>query len=151
MFKLLTYNIRKEKYAGSLRASGASNRWNKEGEYVIYSGSSRALSVLELVVHRAGINPDQSYKLLTIEIDAKQEDIEDVKNLPENWHFISNYSQLQEMGSTWYKSCRKLLLKVPSAVIQREYNYIINTQHPKFNTYVRVKETEDFEWDKRLL
>lgn len=151
MFKLLTYNIRKEKYAGSLRASGVSNRWNKEGEYVIYSGGSRALSVLELVVHRAGINPDQSYKLLTIEIDAKEEDIEEVKNLPENWHFISNYSRLQEIGSAWYKSYQKLLLKVPSAIIQREYNYIINTQHPKFNTHVRIKETEDFEWDKRLL
>lgn len=151
MSKLQVYNIRKEKYAVSLRASGTSNRWNKEGEYVIYSGSSRALSVLELVVHRAGINPDHSYKLLVIELDITEEDIEEIKNLPETWYSLNAYPELQEMGSKWYKLCQKLVLKVPSAIIPQEFNFIINTRHPEFESKVKIKETESFDWDKRLL
>ena len=59
---MLVYNIRKAKYAQSLQASGVANRWNKNDEFVIYTASSRALSTLELVVHRNYINIDNSYK-----------------------------------------------------------------------------------------
>ena len=151
MSKLLVYNLRKEKYANALIASGMANRWNKEREYVIYTGSSRALSVLELVVHRASISLESSYKLLVIEINATENDIQTVELLPENWHSLDYYTTLQSIGSEWYQSQKKLLLKVPSAIISKEYNYIINTSHPDFLTKVRILEKEDFNWDKRLL
>ncbi|WP_313255113.1 hypothetical protein [Empedobacter sp.] len=66
---MLVFNIRKARYSKSLQASGVANRWNKNDEFVIYTGSSRALSTLELVVHRSSISIDNSYKLLVIEID----------------------------------------------------------------------------------
>ncbi|SFQ42232.1 hypothetical protein SAMN04515674_11833 [Pseudarcicella hirudinis] len=48
---MLVYNIRKSKYADSLKASGVANRWNKDDEFVIYAGASISLSTLELVAH----------------------------------------------------------------------------------------------------
>lgn len=83
---MFVYNIRKAKYAKSLQASGVANRWNKNDEFVIYTGSSRALSTLELVVHRSAIRIDNSYKLLVIEIDCKEDEVFEVKKnkLPKN-------------------------------------------------------------------
>lgn len=45
------FRISREKYSHALRASGAENRWNKQDEFVLYTGSSCSLSTLELVVH----------------------------------------------------------------------------------------------------
>lgn len=146
------FKICKEKYSKSLNASGASNRWNKKDEYVIYTGSTRALSTLELVVHRSGINLANPYKLMTIEINDKAliKTI-DIKTLPANWRTIEAYVDLQEIGSLWYNSLESLVLEVPSAIIAQEHNYIINTKHPDFVKYIRLSSVDDFSWDKRLM
>ncbi|MBO9619019.1 MAG: RES family NAD+ phosphorylase [Niabella sp.] len=150
---MLVYNIRKAKYAKSLKASGVANRWNKQDEFIIYSGSSRALSALELVVHRSGIQLYESYKVLIIEINARAADIKEIKpgDLPVNWQSIAAYTHLQKIGSDWYNEKKKLLLKVPSAIIPMEHNFLINTRHPKFETHVKIKDAEVFHWDDRLL
>jgi len=146
------FKICKEKYARSLTASGAANRWNKKDEFVIYTGSSRALSTLETVVHRSGINFSSPYKLLTISITDKTQIKEiDIKDLPGNWKTIEAYVELQEIGSNWYNSLESLILKVPSAIISQEHNYIINKKHPQFTKSIVLKSSEDFVWDKRLL
>lgn len=146
------FKICKEKYSTILNASGASNRWNKKDEFVIYTGSSRSLSTLETVVHRAGINILNSYKLLKIFIDDSTliKEIY-IKDLLENWMSIEAYIELQEIGSEWYNSKETLVLKVPSAIIKEEHNYIINTKHPLFSTNLKLETVEDFVWDKRLM
>ncbi|MCA4777440.1 RES family NAD+ phosphorylase [Empedobacter stercoris] len=150
---MLVYNIRKAKYAKSLQASGVANRWNKNDEFVIYSGSTRALSTLELVVHRSSITIDNSYKLLVIKIDCTEDEIYNVKDskLPKNWQSVESYPKLQEIGSAWYQDFKYLVMKVPSSIIPKEYNYLINTKHPDFSSKVKIKEIEDYNWDDRLL
>lgn len=150
---MFVYNIRKAKYAKSLQASGVANRWNKNDEFVIYTGSSRALSTLELVVHRSAIRIDNSYKLLVIEIDCKEDEVFEVKKnkLPKNWQSIEAYPRLQEIGSDWYQELKYLVMKVPSSIIPKEFNYLINTKHLDFTTKVKIKEVEVYQWDDRLL
>jgi RES domain-containing protein len=146
------FKICREKYSHSLNASGASNRWNKKDEFVIYTGSSRSLSTLEMVAHRSYINFSSQYKLLIISI--KDESLIkgiDINDLPENWKSIEAYVELQEIGSKWYHSNESLVLRVPSAIIPQEYNYIINTRHPMFASHVILKDVVDFAWDNRLL
>jgi len=146
------YKICREKYAQSLKASGAANRWNKKDQLVICTSGSRSLSTLETVAHRSAINLSSPYKLLTITI----KDLTLIKeinpeNLPDNWKSIDAYVELQEIGSRWYNSMESLVLKVPSALISQEFNYIINTNHPSFSTNIVLKDIEDFVWDIRLL
>ena len=150
---MFVYNIRKAKYADSLRASGVANRWNKNDEFVIYTGGSRALSTLELVVHRSSISIDNSYKLLVIELNCKESEILEVNEnlLPKNWQSVEAYPKLQEIGSDWYQNFEYLVMRVPSAIIPKEYNYLLNTRHPDFNKKVKIKELENYEWDNRLL
>ena len=145
------FKICREKYSHSLNASGASNRWNKKDEFVIYAGRSRSLSTLEMVAHRSYINISNQYKLLInlITDESLIKEIE-IKDLPENWKSIEAYVELQEIGSQWYRSNESLVLKVPSSIIPQEHNYIINTKHPSFTTHIILKDVDDFVWDNRL-
>ena len=147
------YRIARDKYADKLSASGASGRWNVEQQYVIYTGWSRSLAALELTVHRSGIHPDFSYRMMVLSLsDARrlyttlEED-----DLPKGWRNEKMYPALQQLGSEWYAGGRSLVLKVPSAIIPQEYNYIIHTRHPDFTSKnVMLLRLEDFFWDGRL-
>lgn len=149
---MVVYNIRKEKYAYQLLASGIANRWNKEEEFVIYAGGSISLSVLELLAHRSSIRIGEGYRLLSIQIDLDNDDMMEVhiQDLPNDWKSIKSYPFLQEIGSDWYRNQKRLVLKVPSALLPWEHNYMINTGHPLFKEKVSLLSVEVFDWDVRL-
>lgn len=146
------FRISKELYSYSLSSSGSANRWNLKGQKVIYTGSSRSLSTLELVVHRNAIEPEEPYKVMVIHIPDNDNLFRQVKiaDLPVNWKSMAAYSVLQQIGSNWYKQQDSLVLKIPSAVIPQEYNYLINTIHPDFEDNIRLLLTENYFWDDRL-
>lgn len=147
------FRISSEAYSKTLSCSGSANRWNLKGQHVLYTGSSRSLSSLELVVHKGAVKPTLTYKVMVISIaddDHLTKQIQ-VKDLPANWRSFAGYSILQNIGSHWYEAQDSLILKVPSAVIPMEYNYMINTEHPDFLANVSLVRTEDYFWDSRLL
>lgn len=147
------FRISTAKRAKSLSASGAENRWNVDGQYVIYTGSSRSLSSLELVVHSNAIRPKVDYKVMIIHLDDHSHLYHEIKvaNLPPNWRLRAAYSALQAIGADWYINKTSLILKVPSAVIPIEYNFVINLEHPDFKNHVRLIAVEDYFWDERIL
>ena len=147
------FRIVPEAYSGSLEASGAPNRWNLRGEKVIYAGSTRSLSTLELIVHRSSIQISKPYKLLVIKIEGLTNHLESIKleDLPSNWRSIQSYGILQRLGSKWYQEQKSLILEVPSAVIPQETNFILNAEHPLFRSQINISNSEDFFWDNRLL
>ncbi len=147
------FRIYHEKYSNRLTSSGSANRWNLQGQLVIYTGSSRSLSTLELVVHRNMIVPTFQYKVMVISVADEENLIKHVRlaDLPADWRSLNAYSKLQRLGSEWYQRQETLILKVPSAIISQEYNYVINTEHPAFSSKVQLVRTEDYFWDNRLL
>ncbi|WP_288428385.1 RES family NAD+ phosphorylase [uncultured Spirosoma sp.] len=147
------FRISKEIHAQTLRVSGSANRWNVQGQYVIYAGSSRSLASLELAVHRGSVQPLNSYKTMVISIADEDYLFRQISRneLPDNWRTVAGYSALQRIGSAWYTTQETLVLKVPSAVIPYEYNYMINTEHPDFSKCVQLVRTEAYFWDTRLL
>ena len=146
------YRLCRKKYAGELLASGLANRWNREGQKVIYCASSRSLASLELMVHRSRIIPGESYVILVISIHEPDHVIMNIPlyELPENWRSIGAFGTLQKTGSQWYDSQASLALRIPSIVIPEEYNYIIHTEHPTYLTHVSILRREDYFWDSRL-
>ncbi|VAW42296.1 hypothetical protein MNBD_GAMMA01-1998, partial [hydrothermal vent metagenome] len=93
------------------------------------------------------------YKIMIISIPDDDNLVHTVvtKNLPKQWHSLSAYSLLQNIGSQWYQKKQSLILKVPSVIIPQEYNYMINTKHDNFSRDVKLIRTEDYFWDYRLL
>jgi RES domain-containing protein len=146
------FRISTDTWSSGLTASGAANRWNMANEFVLYTGASRSLSTLELVVHSNSIKPAGIYKVMVISIADEDALITQflTRDLPANWRTTLAYPQLNALGSAWYSSLQSLILKVPSAIIINEYNYIINSKHPDFITKVSLVRIEDYFWDNRL-
>ncbi len=147
------FRISHNKYSHSLTASGRANRWNADGQHVIYTASSRSLATLELLVHMNHIKPESNYQVMVISLHESDHLIRQIKisELPKNWRKMTAYALLQNIGSTWYQSMESLLLKVPSVVVPFEYNYVINVNHPDFRKTVQLVRHEDYFWDNRLL
>lgn len=146
------FRISTKEYSKQLTASGSPNRWNKRGEFVLYTSGSRSLSTLELVVHRNVIKPSVAYRTMVMVLsdDGLIQSI-NKKDLPKSWTKMQAYAQLQEIGSQWYQNKNSLVLKIPSAIIQQEHNYIINTKHPEFESQIKLIRTENYFLDERLL
>lgn len=146
------FRISAERHSTTLATSGRENRWNKAGEMVLYFGSSRSLSTLEMIVHRTAIKPLESHKIMIVSIPDEDKLIHQIHidELPLNWRSLGAYNKLQQIGSNWYNSKKSLILKIPSAIIIQEYNYVINTEHPAFKDNVLLIRQEDYFWHDRL-
>ena len=147
---MIVYRISALKYAGSLQSSGMEARWNKKGQKVIYTSESRSLACLENVVHRSQRGLMGLFKILVIEVpdDLKME-ITEKEVLAEGWHHADKYRLCQEIGSAWFASGKTAILKVPSALVHKENNYILNTLHPDFKS-IRLIDAEEFTFDSRV-
>jgi RES domain-containing protein len=143
------FRISHEKWAGVLQGSGRAARWNSNGMFITYSASTRALACLEMLVHLCGEQIKTPFKLSVIYIpdEVAIENFSGFYN--KDWAEIENYHQCQLIGDEWIRSARTCILRVPSAIIKNEYNYLINPQHPDFMK-IKVISLEDFEFDMRL-
>lgn len=144
------YRITLAKWSGQLAASGGATRWNSKGKFVIYAAATRALACLENVVHRSGEGLNGLFKTMIIEIpDALLTQKINVGDLPKNWAAYENYHLSQQIGNQWLDAQAFPVLRVPSAIIENEFNFLINPQHPDFKQ-IALKRVEDFAFDPRI-
>ena len=145
------FRVSSTKYSKELTASGKAARWNKDGEFVIYTGETRSLAMLENIVHKS-IQTGLDYETMIISITDSEAVFsrKKISDLPSNWRDISAYSKLQDIGSKWYHSKESLVLQVPSVIVPQEFNYIINANHPEFKNRITLVRQEEFVLDNRL-
>jgi RES domain-containing protein len=144
------FRISAPRYARGLTASGVANRWNIAGQFVLYTAANASLACLENVVHRGAEGLQAPFKLMTLDIpDALTIEEVPLALLPPDWQQVASYAQCQEVGVAWYQQRRSAVLKVPSAIIPFEANYLINTSHPDFNQ-IKLVSVEDFVFDSRI-
>lgn len=72
-----------------------------------------------------------------------------IEALPPNWDASEPNDQTRDIGTDWAKSLQIAVLVVPSAVIAREFNYLLNPRHPDFGR-IRFLTPEEFRFDDRL-
>jgi len=151
---LETYRICDSKYSEDLSGNGAriyGGRWNSKGTLVIYLSGSKALAVLELLVHTTINLLPQNLTLITLTIPDKVKIKEyKLKELPDNWRMYPSSIEAQILGDNWLKSKETLVLKIPSVIIPSEYNFLLNPVHHDINK-IKIVRKEKFEFDKRLL
>jgi RES domain-containing protein len=147
---MLVYRITLSKYADALVASGNEGRWNSRGLKIIYTAGSRSLACLENLVHRSGMGLNGLFSAMIIEIPDQLTITEIGQNeLPEGWTNPFSSKLTRSMGDLWYRGQETAILKIPSAIIPAEHNYIINTIHPSFKK-IKLLRTEPFLFDNRL-
>ncbi len=144
------YRITKARYADQLTASGGVARWNERGQFVIYTAASRALACLENVVHRTGEGLADAFRVMIIAVpDALPIQTIVPDQLPQSWHSPEQYPVCQQMGSLWLRQGQSAVLKVPSAIIPDEWNYLLNPAHADFK-HITLLRSEPFLFDPRL-
>ena len=124
-------------------------RWNPPGVQVVYCSESRSLSAMEILVHHLGTGVFKSSRWVTIPADIPESVIEKPARVPENWRGQSPVPAVQEFGATWARERRSAVLRVPSAVVLGEFNYLLNPTHPDFDK-ITTGTPELFSFDPRL-
>ena len=147
---MLVYRIVHQKYAGDLYAGGRSGRFNSEGKKVIYTTGSISLAMLENLVHRNGAGFNADFRTMVIYIPDNL-DIDTINKsvIPAGWNVDHDYSLTQPLGDKWFDKAKTPVLKVPSAVVPQEYNYILNTLHADFK-HIKLIDTLAFFADRRI-
>ncbi len=149
---MIVFRLSKSKFAGDLSGKGseiAGGRWNSKGVAVVYASASRALCTTEIAVHTPLGNIPEDYQIVSIKIpDTKILELAESK-LPKDWRAFPHSSATQKIGDQFVKENKFLVMRVPSAVVQGDYNYLINPRHKDFQK-VKVENVREFSFDARL-
>ena len=148
---MILYRFSHLKYARDLSGMGAKlygGRWNPAGIPVIYASESISLGLLEVLVNAGTLRELQLLALMEIDIPSTTQ-IHEVKlsGLKKEWQVDIEYTQW--MGQQILLSKKALLIKCPSAIIQKENNYLINPLHEDFRK-IKLPTTSHFHFDDRL-
>lgn len=124
-------------------------RWNSPGRRVIYASESRALALLEILVHLEDEEAlRESYALFEITIPDERI-LALPRDLPDGWKDYPASSVSKGIGDQWLTGRASLALEVPSVLLPQESNVLINPDHPDFE-YISVEGPFLFEVDPRL-
>lgn len=147
------FRLSNKKYTSQLSGKGASksgNRWNSKGTEIIYSAQSRALAMAEVAVNLTLSSIPNHYVMIEIyipdTIKIKELKLED---LPQNWNTHPPNISTQRIGDEFIEEIDICVLKVPSAVVPGDSNYLINPHHKEFKK-IKIFEVKDFPFDKRI-
>ena len=147
---MLVYHLGVTKYAKQLTGEGAKlfgGRWNEIGTSCLYACESKALCALEFAANVLFDEMPEDLSFTTYEIPDDSWMNFLPKNLPDNWKDVPPSINIQVWGSMQLKN--NLAIKVPSVIINSEFNFAINPLHPDFKK-VRIKEVEIFSFDTRI-
>src|SRR6266576_2510312 len=147
---MIVYRLGSGQYPANdgLGASLYGGRWNHKGTPVIYAAASRALCALEILANADELAGD--YLVTPIEVpDDVGATTLSIETLPSNWDADQSTHDTAKIGTDWANNLASAVLVVPSAVIPREQNYILNPRHPEFSK-IRFLSPEPFYFDDRL-
>jgi len=145
------YRLTTGNFANDISGQGAKiygGRWNPVGTAVVYMSEFISLSILEILVRADKSTIPDTYTLLNIQIPEDSVANLELKKLRHGWQNHIEYTR--SIGESFLNANQSLVLKVPSAIVMQEHNYLVNPLHADFKK-VKLVNNELLELDKRLL
>jgi RES domain-containing protein len=125
---------------GAERVGG---RWNSPGHAIVYMAQSVSLAVLENLVHMS----KEDFPVGYVTVSAL---------IPDGLHILSEDDFKdgpvvgpRELGDLWFDLAASAVLRVPSAVIPDEFNFLLNPHHTDFERII-AEAAIPFVFDERL-
>ncbi len=133
---------------GSMRTDG---RWHRAGTPIIYASGTAASALLEVIAHaEAPSLLSHPYVLFTIDVNPDRHLLAlPRERWPSDWRARQWPASTQHIGIRWFQDRDSAILEVPSAIVSRQRNYLINPQHPHFQE-LQIDGPGPFEIDPRL-
>jgi RES domain-containing protein len=149
-FRIVRADFSRELWSGvgGLHADG---RWHHRGRRIVYTSQSLSLAQLEILVHITDRRqmPPLVYATVVIPEEVRVGSLEP-DGLPAAWRQFSPYSATtQRIGTRWLTEANGAVLKVPSAISEHEWNYLLNPVHPDFEQ-LRLDAPMPFAMDPRV-
>ena len=118
-------------------------RWSPIGAPVIYAASSISLAMLERLVQRNSL----AHTFIVEAVVPDNLPVMDLMNdPPANWRALDSPEAVQA-GILWLALGSTALLRVPSAIVPREANYVVNPAHQDA-TRIEVMAPDPLVWDR---
>lgn len=148
---MIVYRLTSGKYAHDLSGEGAKlfgGRWNPAGIAALYTSEFISLSILEILARAKQSTIPETYTLLSIQIPDTSIVAIELQKLTPGWQHHFEYTRW--VGEEFLKINKTLILKIPSAIVPQEHNFMINPLHQNFKK-VKILDSELLALDKRLL
>ncbi len=129
-------------------------RWNSVGVPAVYCASSIALGVLEILVHLDTGRPAPEFAAIPLLLDNHQVDpLPAAATLPPGWADAAAPESTRRFGDAWLRRGERLALTLPSVLVPRETNYLVNPLHPDLVNQLRrtIEPHERVRLDRRIL
>lgn len=141
-----------------LAGSGAllhSGRWHHRGRPIVYLAQSAAAALLEALVHIEASHPGElprDYQLLEVEVP------DDIAVTDAAWPAAGggpsglalDLLATRRIGDQWLAGGASLLLRVPSVVVGRTFNVLLNPAHAQA-ARCRILSVARYPYDDRLV
>jgi RES domain-containing protein len=148
---MIVYRISNTVYSDDISGTGAKlngARWNSVGMPMLYTTQHISLAVLEMLVNTNFKDYSIALDLLYIQLPTNPSTTEiKLSKIKDNWKEDASYTKF--IGDEFIKQQQSLLLKVPSAVINEEFNFLANPLHADFKK-IKIIKTKSFWPDQRL-
>lgn len=149
---MIVYRLANSIFKDDLSGEGArlfGGRWNSLGNPMLYATEHISLAVLEVLVNkRTSELYNSSFHLLQIEIADDDIRTISIDELKETWHQDMDYTRY--IGDHFLKDPSLWVLKVPSAVIEEEHNFLINPFHKDFKKLKAISNNL-YKFDYRII
>ena len=145
--------VKSERAQNAFDGKGArllGGRWNSRGVAVVYTSSSASLAALEVLVHLPPEQHLRGFVIFACTFDEKLVAKLDRRTLPRDWKDYPPASALQRIGDEWVAAGKSAALRVPSVIIDSEFNYLLNPEHRDFRK-VHIAAPAPFSLDMRLI
>ena len=145
VFRLANMRFPANDGAGSRLHGG---RWNHIGTPLVYASQSISLCALEVLSNSSGL--PTGLAAIEIHIPDTIPIIQfEESELPPRWDSPIPSSATRDIGTNWARHGATAVLSVPSAIVPRERNYMLNPGHHDFPT-IRFGKPEPLRFDSRL-
>ncbi len=124
-------------------------RWNSRGVPMVYTAGSRALAMLEILANfDAEDVVRKKFRMSEVLIPDRYVNHRK-RRWPKGWTDNPPPAATRKLGDEWIRSASSVALAVPSAIVPKEFNYLLNPRHPDFDK-LTLKRAEPIEIDPRL-
>jgi len=129
----------------------AASRWANRGQLVSYAAESLALATLEILAG-AG-NWRRLANMVFVEATLEDEAIwtPEEADLPEGWNRLPPGKASQAFGDAWLQSTRSAAMRVPSVILPRGWNVVLNPSYPAFESVLEARSPEPLRLNDRIL
>ncbi len=147
---MIAFRLVRAEHARTLNGEGArrwGSRWNSPGTALLFCADSRALALCEVLAH---LTPQGRFTddYVMVELEFPDEEVRATPSLPTAWRRQPYGPASRIIGDAFVDRGDQLAMRLPSAVVERDWNFVINPAHARASS-VEIVSVDPFTWDPR--